>query len=87
MTSQTKPKICHVSYSRLRHMHDGETCNCRRGRECACKMASGPNIDSKFRDSHITGKYPSLVIVHFNTATPNSTNFASKLFYYVFFNL
>ena len=27
------------------------------------------------------------VIVHFNTATPNSTNFASKLFYYVFFNL
>jgi len=59
MTSQTKPKICHVSYSRLRHMHDGETCNCRRGRERACKMASGPNIDSKFRDSHITGKYPS----------------------------
>ena len=59
MTSQTKPKICHVSYSRLRHMHDGETCNCRRGRERAYKMASGPNIDSKFRDSHITGKYPS----------------------------
>ena len=27
------------------------------------------------------------VIVHYNTATPNSTNFASKLFYYVFFNL
>jgi len=22
-------------------------------------MASGPNIDSKFRDSHITGKHPS----------------------------
>jgi len=59
MTSQTKPNICHVSYSRLRHMHDGETCNCRRERERACKMASGPNIDSKFRDSHITGKYPS----------------------------
>jgi len=31
----------------------------RRGRERAFKMASGPNIDSKFRDSHITGKYPS----------------------------
>jgi len=59
MTSQTKPKICHVSYSSLRHMHDRETCNCRRGRERAYKMASGPNIDSKFRDSHITGKYPS----------------------------
>jgi len=28
-----------------------------------------------------------MVIMHFNTATPNSTNFASKLFYYVFFNL
>ena len=28
-----------------------------------------------------------LVIMHFHTATPNSTNFASKLFYYVFFNL
>jgi len=27
------------------------------------------------------------VLMHFNTATPNSTNFASKLFYYVFFNL
>jgi len=27
------------------------------------------------------------VIVYFNTATPNSTNFASKLFYYVFFKL
>jgi len=27
------------------------------------------------------------VVVHFNTATLNSTNFASKLFYYVFFNL
>jgi len=28
-----------------------------------------------------------LVLMHFNTATANSTNFASKLFYYVFFNL
>ena len=27
------------------------------------------------------------VIVYINTATPNSTNFDSKLFYYVFFNL
>ena len=27
------------------------------------------------------------VIVYINMATPNSTNFDSKLFYYVFFNL
>ena len=40
-------------------MHDSETCNCRRGRERGCKMAGGRNIDSKFRDSHITGKHPS----------------------------
>ena len=28
-----------------------------------------------------------VVVMHFNTATPISTNFASKLFYYVFINL
>jgi len=36
-----------------------EMCNCGRGRERGCKMAGGRNMDSKFRNSHITGKHPS----------------------------
>ena len=62
MTSQTKTKICHVSYSRLvtcRKRRDSETCNCGRGRQRGCRMADGRNMDSKFRDSHITGKHSS----------------------------
>ena len=58
MISQTKAKICHLSYSTLRHMpkrHDSEMCNC--GREHGCKMAGVRNIDSKFLDIHITGKH------------------------------
>jgi len=30
-------------------------CNCGRGRDRRCKIAGGRNVDSKFRDSHISG--------------------------------
>jgi len=48
-----------VGFVTCRKRHDGEMCNCGRGRERGCKMASGRNMDSKFWDSHITGKHPS----------------------------
>ena len=46
-----------VGFVTCRKRRDGETCNC--GRQRGYRMADGRNMDSKFRDSHITGKHPS----------------------------
>ena len=45
------------------------------------------NVNLRTQVKHLIVRIYLSVVVHFNTATPNSTNFASKLLYYVFFNL
>ena len=50
MTSQTKPKICHLSYSTLHHMPQTmwrwfcEACNCGHGHDRRCKTADTNKI-------------------------------------------